>query len=753
MTPRTASRPPSSTALPAHIALLDSRGVIVSVNEAWRRFAPAPTAPWSRDTRSESTISRSATAPGRNSRPAPGRPPQESAPALNGSAQGFAYEYPCHAPGEQRWFLMTVTPLALKHPNGVVVMHLDITERKRGEQELQAFGAAMDALADAIYLVDRTSMQFVHVNDTACRMMGRTRDELMALKPWEILSLSRAQLESTYDALIAGGVEAEPVELLRPRAGGAQAWVELRRHALRSQDGWTIVTLVRDITERKQRAQELSESESRFRSLTMLSSDWFWEQDEQHRFSRFSGGDGVEGWGPDQIKAVGLHRWDLGGVVPISCSWTEHKGMLDAHQPFRKFEYQRVLGDGRLQYVEASGEPIFDAGGAFTGYRGVATEITERKLAEQNLLRFRAAMDASGDAIVLVDRASMRYIDVNQSLCDLVGYTRQELIGMTPMELFGAKREVLERDYDAMIADSGNAADLVEGSYRRKDGSLIPIETRRRAMLADGGWIIVGSARDITGRRLSDDKIRRLNRVYAVLSSINALVVRTRDRSALFREACRIAVEVGRFSKAWLGVVEPGLQKLSIVAAQGGDPLFFVELEKGLAERFRSGQGLVARALSTRQPVVSNDAANDPEVLLKQYAGQSGIRSVAILPLIVSGAAVGVFALNADTPDIFDAEEMKLLAQLADDIAHAIDHIDKAERIDRISRVNAMLSGVNSAIVHHRERNSLFREVCQIALTEGGFNIARVIERDLNGKARIAASTDPELGPIATDRG
>ena len=114
---------------------------------------------------------------------------------------------------------------------------------------------------------------------------------------------------------------------------------------------------------------------------------------------------------------------------------------------------------------------------------GMIEDITERKKNDGDLQRFRAAMDASGNTILLVDRARMRYVDVNQTLCELVGYSREEILGMTPMDLFSADRETLERDYNAIIADNSSSASKVEGEYRRKDGALIPIETRRRACL------------------------------------------------------------------------------------------------------------------------------------------------------------------------------------------------------------------------------------------------------------------------------
>src|SRR6186997_3384884 len=113
-------------------------------------------------------------------------------------------------------------------------MRLEITERRRAENELRVFGASMDALSDAIYVVDRSSMQFVHVNDVACRMRGQTRDELFALGPAGVLATSRAELEQTYDSLIASGADAKPLEMQRTRADGSQVWLELRRHALRT---------------------------------------------------------------------------------------------------------------------------------------------------------------------------------------------------------------------------------------------------------------------------------------------------------------------------------------------------------------------------------------------------------------------------------------------------------------------------------------------------------------------------------------
>ena len=170
--------------------------------------------------------------------------------------------------------------------------------------------------------------------------------------------------------------------------------------------------------------------------------------------------------------------------------------------------YRRRDGAVVLVRVTVSRVPQEDSSTAFT--IGMIEDITERKRGEADLQRFRAAMDASGDAILLVDRTSMRYVDVNRTFCELVGYSREEMLGMTPMELFSADRETLERDYDAIIADKESAASRTEGHYRHKNGGLIPIETRRRALRTKDGWIIVGTARDITERKRAERRIEHL---------------------------------------------------------------------------------------------------------------------------------------------------------------------------------------------------------------------------------------------------
>jgi diguanylate cyclase (GGDEF)-like protein/PAS domain S-box-containing protein len=146
---------------------------------------------------------------------------------------------------------------------------------------------------------------------------------------------------------------------------------------------------------RKHAEAVVRESEERFRSLTSLSSDMYWEQDDRFRFTSFSG------MGSNLLnvhtlhtpKYIGKKRWEQHYVNMTADAWAQHMALLEAHKPFRDMELCRVNDQGSKIWINISGEPVFDASGAFKGYRGVGKDITERKLDEERI-QFLANHDA-----------------------------------------------------------------------------------------------------------------------------------------------------------------------------------------------------------------------------------------------------------------------------------------------------------------------------------------------------------------------
>jgi len=260
--------------------------------------------------------------------------------------------------------------------------------------------------------------------------------------------------------------------------------------------------------QRKQAEEVLRESEERFRDLTELSSDWYWEQDENFRFTMVS--DNLHRrLGPLTQSIIGKARWELSTLNMTEAAWTAHRALLEAHRPFRDLQWYRLDGAGKLQIANISGKPIFDSEGRFLGYRGIGRDITESKRSEEALLRFRASMDLSDDMVLLVDRRTMRFIDVNETVCRNLGYSREEFLAMAPETILPVTRKELETAYDEMIATG--ATQGMRSEYRCKDGSALPFESRRCVMRSGDSWIIVATARDTRGRIAQEEALRKSN--------------------------------------------------------------------------------------------------------------------------------------------------------------------------------------------------------------------------------------------------
>lgn len=189
----------------------------------------------------------------------------------------------------------------------------------------------------------------------------------------------------------------------------------------------------------------------------------------------------------------------------------------------------------------------------------------------------------------------------------------------------------------------------------------------------------------ITERKETENRIAYLNRVYAMLSSVNTLIVNVHDRDGLFRDVCRIAVDAGGFRMALLAIVDQGTDTIVPLTSAGSDEKLLAAVRKVLSSPEDAPLTLLARAIRDKQVVVSNDSQNDSRVLFIKEYRKSGVRSMAIFPLMVAEDVTGAFALYASEIDFFHEEEMKLLTELTGDISFALDHISKQERLNYLA--------------------------------------------------------------------
>jgi len=209
----------------------------------------------------------------------------------------------------------------------------------------------------------------------------------------------------------------------------------------------------------------LRASEQLLRDYAETASDWFWATGPAHEFTYLS----------EQVRAFGFHESELLGRRRVDGAadaaaepqkWREHMATLERHEPFRDFVYQRRRPDGTLRIVSASGKPVFDSEGRFTGYRGVARDITELRRAEEMLRdREQRIRDAQLE-LARVTRvttlgeltASIAH-EINQPLAAIVADANASLNWLAPPD---PDVDRVRDSLDAIIKDGHRAGEVIQ---------------------------------------------------------------------------------------------------------------------------------------------------------------------------------------------------------------------------------------------------------------------------------------------------
>ena len=447
---------------------------------------------------------------------------------------------------------------------------------------------------------------------------------------------------------------------------------------------------------------------------------------------RFARGDAIQGPG----HGIGVNYLEI-------CDSARGEGSSGAHQAAEGI--RSVLGgraksfsieypchsQSEQRWLLMTVTPLADdrPNGAVVMHLNVTEQRLAAEAARQSQKRMRDLIDGLGPAMFVgLMTPQGILIEANRPALAAAGLKPEDVLGKPFEETYwwAYSREVQQQLREAITRAAHGEASRYDVRVRSAENQLIDADFSLQPLRDETGKVVflVPSACVITERKEAETRIAYLNRVYAMLGGINTLIVRERDRDTLFREACRIAVEEGGFRMSLLCTVDRGAGKIVPVASAGKDQELLTSIKNLLSSSEGASTTLVARAIREKKAAVANDSQSDPRVVFGKKYAEAGVRSMAILPLIVSDEVVGTLALYAGESEFFHEEEMKLLTGLTDDIAFALEHIGKEEKIARLSRIQAVMSGINSVIVRVRERQELFNEACRIAVEEGQFPFA-----------------------------
>ncbi|TXT20196.1 MAG: Multi-sensor hybrid histidine kinase, partial [bacterium] len=531
----------------AHIAVLDPDGVIVAVNDPWRRFALENFVEPGKPTQCTGVgVNYLSVCQARTGYASEGAMDAADGirAVLEGRQTSFSLEYPCHSADRQRWFIMSVTPLG--HAcQGAVIAHSDITEHKLAETKMRESKELLQTVLEnvpvRVFWKDRDS-RYLGCNILFAHDAGRSGPEELAGKTdfdmgWE----NQAELYRADDrAVMESGVPRLGIEEPQATPDGGTIWLRTSKVPLWDENGrvFGLLGVYEDITERKFAEQALRDSEAQYRLIAENSSDVIWLYDlAADRFTYAS--PSVKKLGGYTVEEV--LRQNLRQVMTeksyrrrVTDNLPERMAALAAGDESRRTETDEIeltRKDGVIVPTEVVTTLISDDQGKVTHIQGVARDISQRRQAEEGLraseARYRIVLASLDEGVYGMDKSG-RCTFINAAALAMLGFTEDEVLGRNQHTLFHLHRPD-GRPYPndecpifQTVRDGQTRRQ--EEWFIRKDGSLFPVDITVTPMTAgEERQGAVVSFQDISLRLHAEAQIRKLSQ--AVEQSPESIVI------------------------------------------------------------------------------------------------------------------------------------------------------------------------------------------------------------------------------------
>jgi two-component system, cell cycle sensor histidine kinase and response regulator CckA len=472
-------------ALSSHIAILDEKGFIVSVNESWRRFGKDNGAGFLRDGIGLNYLAICDSAKGDWSDGA-------SAVAgmirkiIGGESEDFAWEYPCHSPSEKRWFVLHATRFLMGSLVRVVLSHENITERKEAEEALreseERYRRIVDTSTEGIWAMDG-EFRTTFANEQMAAILGYRIDEMLGKSVDSFMfDEDLGDHNEKMEARRRG--ENQTYERRFQRKDGSALWTIVSANTLKDPNGNFAgsFAMFTDITSRKHAEEALSTSEAQLANALDMARLGHWELDVLK--NEFTFNDQFYKLFRTTAEQVGGYKMALEEYArrfvhpdEISVVSDENRKAIETADPHfsRELEHRIVYADGDIGHISVRFFIVKDEQGRTVRTYGVNQDITERKKAEEALReseeRLRLAWETVSGAIAITRLEDGTYVDVNKGFTVLSGYDKEEVIGKSSVDIPIWHDQASRHRYISCLLTDGHVKNL-ETKMRRRDGQL-----------------------------------------------------------------------------------------------------------------------------------------------------------------------------------------------------------------------------------------------------------------------------------------
>ena len=580
----------------------------------------------------------------------------------------------------------------------VIANYRDITERKQAEESLkkseERYRLITENTAHATAIFD-LNLNPTFISPSIRKHRGYTVQEAMTLTLDQVLtpdSLQRASKMFADQMALESSGTADPartvlMELEEYCKDGSTVWVELTASFLRDNNfkPTDILTVTRDITDRKKAEETLKESEKKYRLLADNVNDVIFVLDMNLKYTYISPSVKImRGYEPEEVlkqqsieqtltpSSMDLAMKTLSDVMELEK--IKHQDITES----RTLQLEMRRKDGSTVWTEVKFSFIRDENQRPVGILGITRDITERKKAEDKLRfeeqRFRALVEHSSDIIaILTLEGIVTYI--NPAIERVLGYKVEERIGANTLEVINPDDlQYLADNVIILFTDTNAPVVQFEVRLRHKDGSWRTFEAVGSNLVHNNVVeAVIVNYRDITERKRAEVEIAGVNRALRMLSDTNQALIHITDEATLLNEVCQIIVEVGGYHMAWVSFSEQDEAETVRPAAHAEFDSGYIESANVTWADNERGRGPSGTAIRTGLPCMARNIPEDPAFApWHEAAIQRGYKSIIALPLISESQALGVLEIYSVDTDAFDTNEVEILKELAGDLAFGI---------------------------------------------------------------------------------
>ncbi|HEY6286091.1 MAG TPA: PAS domain S-box protein, partial [Ktedonobacteraceae bacterium] len=568
----------------------------------------------------------------------------------------------------------------------------DITERIQAEQQLrekeEQYRAIFEASSDGLFIIDLENNHAVEVNPMVCQMWGYTYEELLG-RPIGISDDTQQIPVHALEVVRSGGQF--KMRDTTTRKDGTSFDVEVHATPFTYKGKPHLLAIVRDITEQVQAEQRLREQDEQYRSVFEATSDGLIIRNMEGTVVQVNpAACKMHGYGYEEYLALSRDTLIHPDYHP------QLREIIQTVKAGRTFQGQAVdlRKDGSTFPVEFRSDPF-----TFLGQPHMLTvlhDITERAESERQLRereeQYRSIFEATNDALGILDLEDGHIVEVNPALCDIYGYSYDELIGLPSSVVIHPEKLPGFTEIGLPLIRAGGERH-VQGVNLRKDGSVFPIDLRQTVFTYQGKPHMLCVIRDITeqvqAQQLLEQRVEERTRELSSLLEISHTVASTLQLNPLLG----LILDQLKTVVDYTGSAILAVEGEDLIILDNRSPIQEVEL---MQLRFSlKDLGLIWETMISRETIIMPDVRDDTYLAqaFRAALGDLGettfsyVRACMVVPLSLKEQVIGMLVLTSSKEEAFIPHHAALALAIANQAAVAIENARLYEQAQELAAI------------------------------------------------------------------